>query len=133
MKNATWEGGFCRSFKIANTGTSSSRNWKLTFKLPSSVRITDRWSGKAGRSGKVVTVIAPGWAAVVAPGRKVVAFGFCASGSGEPSAVSVAEVASTDSRPAASRAHLKARSRAAHKAAKKKIRRAKHRAARRAR
>jgi len=94
-KDSTWTGGLCRSFKIANAGTTSSRSWKLTFTLPSSVKITDSWSGSATRSGNLVTVTAPSWAASVAPGASVAAFGFCASGSGEPSAISVSEVALT--------------------------------------
>ena len=121
-KDSTWTGGLCRSFKIANSGGKSSTNWKLTFTLPSSVRITDSWSGTATRSGNVVTVTAPSWAASIAPGTSVAAFGFCASGAGEPSAISVAAVASTATATAAARSRTTARARALEKA--KKIRRA---------
>jgi hypothetical protein len=130
IKDSTWASGFCRSFKIANSGGKSSTNWKLTFTLPSSVKITDSWSGTATRSGNVVTVMAPSWAASVAPGTNVAAFGFCASGAGEPSAISVAEVASVTTASAASRSRTTARARAAEKA--KKIRRAHKRRASRA-
>ncbi|MDP4604063.1 MAG: cellulose-binding domain-containing protein [Solirubrobacteraceae bacterium] len=119
-KDSTWTGGLCRSFKIANSGGKSSTNWKLIFTLPSSVRITDSWSGTATRSGNVVTVKAPSWAASIAPGKSVAAFGFCASGAGEPSAISVTEVASATA--AAARSRTTARARAVEKA--KKIRRA---------
>jgi len=126
-KDSTWTGGFCRSFKITNSGGKSSTNWKLTFTLPSSVKITDSWSGTATRSGNVVTVTAPSWAASIAPGTSVAAFGFCASGTGEPTAISVAEVASTTTAAAAARSRTTARARAVEKA--KKIRRAHKRSA----
>ena len=121
-KGATWTDGFCRTFEITNSGSKSSTNWKLSFTLPSSVKITDSWSGTATRSGNVVTVTAPSWAAAVAPGTSVMAFGFCASGTGEPSAISVADVASTATAAAAARSRTTARARAVEKA--KKIRRA---------
>ncbi|MCX6385468.1 MAG: cellulose binding domain-containing protein [Solirubrobacterales bacterium] len=123
-KDSTWATGFCRSFKITNSGTKASANWKLTFTLPSTVRITDSWSGSAVRSGNVVTVTAPNWAASVAPGASVVAFGFCASGIGEPTALAVAETASLTA-TTASRSRSAAKSRAAIKA--KKIRNARER------
>jgi hypothetical protein len=117
-KDATWNGGFCRTFKITNSGTKASTNWKLTFTLPTSVKITDSWSGTATRSGNVVTVTAPSWAATVAPGTSTMAFGFCASGTGQPSAISIAEVATSATAVAAARSRTTTGARAAEKAAK---------------
>ena len=116
IKDSTWENGFCRSFKVANSGTASSRSWKLVFTLPSSVKITESWSGTVTRSGNTVTVLAPSWAGEIAPNGNVTAFGFCASGTGEPSAISVTEVSPTGATAAAfsskSRAKAIARARA---------------------
>ncbi|MEI7438593.1 MAG: cellulose binding domain-containing protein, partial [Thermoleophilia bacterium] len=117
-KDSTWTGGFCRTFKLTNSGSKSSTNWKLTFTLPTSVKITDTWSGTATRSGNVVTVTAPSWAATVAPGTSMMAFGFCASGTGEPSAISVIEVATSTTAVATARSRTTAGARAAEKAAK---------------
>ncbi|MEI6625233.1 MAG: cellulose binding domain-containing protein, partial [Thermoleophilia bacterium] len=119
VKDSTWAAGFCRSFTIANAGTRSSTNWKLVFTLPSTVKITDSWNGTLTRNGNVVTVAAPGWAAAVAPRTSVAAFGFCATGTGEPTAISVTEVASTTTAVATARsgsiapAKLRARAKAA--------------------
>jgi hypothetical protein len=121
LKDSTWAGGFCRSFKVANSGIVTSTGWKLTFTLPSTVAITQSWSGSATRSGNTVTVTPETWAAKVAPGPGAASFGFCASGTGEPSAVSVTEVASTTA-VAATRSKSTAKSRATLKA--KKIRQA---------
>ena len=101
IKDSTWTGGYCRSFKVANTGTATSRSWKLVFTLPTAVKITQSWSGTVSRSGNTVTVLAPSWAGAVAPSGNVTAFGFCATGSGEPSAISVTEVAPTGATAAA--------------------------------
>ena len=130
LKDSTWASGFCRSFKVANSGTATSTGWKLTFTLPSTVAITQSWSGSVSRSGNTVTVRPEAWAAKVAPGPGAASFGFCASGSGEPSAVSVTEMASTTA-VAATRSKSTAKSRAIVKA--KKIRQARAQSALRSR
>jgi hypothetical protein len=129
-KDSTWNSGFCRSFTIANSGTRSSTNWKLVFTLPSSVKITDSWNGTVTRSGNVVTVTAPSWAASVAPRTSVAAFGFCATGTGEPTAISVTEIASTTTAVATARSGKATQVRALDKA--KRIRQARQLAAARA-
>ena len=113
-KDSTWNGGFCRSFTVANAGTRVSTNWKLVFTLPASVKITDSWSGTASRTGNIVTVMAPSWAAAIGPRASVAAFGFCATGTGEPTAIGVTETATV----AAARSRVPARVRAQEKAAK---------------
>jgi endoglucanase len=129
-KDSTWNGGLCRSFTITNTGTRASTNWKLRFTLPASVKITDSWSGTASRSGNVVTVTAPSWAASVAPRTSVAAFGFCATGTGEPTAIGVTEVATTTTAVAPARSGKATQTRAVDKA--KRIRHARQLAAGRA-
>ena len=129
-KDSTWNSGFCRSFTIANTGTRSSTNWRLTFTLPSSVRITDSWNGTVTRSGNVVTVTAPGWAASVAPRTSVAAFGFCATGTGEPTAIGVTEITTATTAVAAARSGKATQVRAVDKA--KRIRQARQLATARA-
>ena len=49
------------------------------------------------RSGNTVTVLAPSWGGVIDPGKSATVFGFCAKGRGEPSSVSVTEIAATTS------------------------------------
>jgi hypothetical protein len=123
LKDSTWSNGFCRSFKVTNTGTSASQSWRLVFTLPTNVAITQSWSGTVSRSGNTVTVLAPSWAAVVNPGANVTAFGFCASGVGEPSAVSVAEVSSPATRTLA--LSSKSRAKAIAKARAEQVRKIK--------
>jgi hypothetical protein len=117
-KDATWNGGFCRTFRITNSGSKASTNWKLTFTLPASVKITDTWSGTATRSGNVVTVTVPSWAATVAPGTSMMAFGFCASGTGAPSAISITQAGTSATAVATARSRTTTGARAAEKAAK---------------
>ena len=116
LSDSTWAGGFCRSFKVANSGSATSTGWRLTFTLPSTVAITQSWSGSATRSGNTVTVTPEAWAAKVAPGSGSASFGFCASGNGEPTAVAVREVASSTATVASAASRSSARSRARLKA-----------------
>ncbi len=90
--DSTWAGGFCRSFTVRNAGTAASSNWTLRFTLPSTATITDSWSGTAVRSGTSVAVTPADWSKVVQPGASTASYGFCASGTGEPSAISVGQV-----------------------------------------
>ena len=43
-------------------------------------------------SGSLISVTPPGWGAKIAPGQQVSVFGFCASGSGEPTDVKAVAV-----------------------------------------
>ena len=91
-RDSTWATGFCRSFTVANTGTGASTTWRLRFTMPAGSAITSSWSGTAVRSADAVTVTPPDWAAVVAPGARSTSFGFCASGTGEVSGVTIGPV-----------------------------------------
>ncbi|MFZ9668951.1 MAG: cellulose binding domain-containing protein [Solirubrobacterales bacterium] len=82
---------------MANSGTASSRSWRLAFTLPGDVVVTESWSGSMTRSGNTVTVLAPSWGGVIDPGKSATVFGFCARGRGEPSSLNVTEVAATRS------------------------------------
>lgn len=85
VSDSTWETGYCRSTVVRNNGTSAVRNWTLRFNLPSSVTITESWSGTVSRAGTAVTVTPPSWGAQIGAGQSVSTFGFCASGSAQPS------------------------------------------------
>ena len=94
VKDSTWDGGYCRSVQVENTGSQAIAGWTLRFTLPTSVTISQSWSGMLVRSGTAVTVTPPSWAAQVAPGQTVTSFGFCATtssnvnGAAEPAGVS---------------------------------------------
>ncbi|MBM3635060.1 MAG: glycoside hydrolase [Actinobacteria bacterium] len=92
-RDSTWETGLCRSFTVRNTGTTQVSGWRLAFTLPSGTSIRDSWNGTAGRQTGAVTVTPPTWAASIAPGASVNAFGFCANGTGEPTAVAASPAA----------------------------------------
>ena len=79
LKDSTWDGGYCRSVQVTNTGGQEISGWTLRFSLPTSVTVTQYWSGNLVRSGTAVTVTPATWAAQLAPGGSVTSFGFCAS------------------------------------------------------
>ena len=85
VKDSTWSSGFCRSTKITNTGTTNVNTWKLTFTLPPGAAISSSWNGTVAKNGSTITVTPPSWGAKIAAGKTVSVFGFCASGTGEPS------------------------------------------------
>jgi hypothetical protein len=57
--------------------------------MPTGSAITSSWSGTAVRSADVVTVTPPDWAGRIAAGARSTSFGFCASGTGDVTQVSV--------------------------------------------
>lgn len=83
-RDSTWETGLCRSVTVRNTGSTEVSGWRLAFTLPTSSVIRDSWNGTVARSGQQVTVTPASWAARIAPGGSVSAFGFCATGTTEP-------------------------------------------------
>ena len=93
LNDSTWDGGYCRSVQVKNTGTQPVNGWTLRFSLPTSVSVSQAWSGSLARSGTAVTVTPATWAAQVAPGQSLTSFGFCATtasnlnGSAEPTGV----------------------------------------------
>ena len=54
--------------------------------------LTSLWNGAVASSGSLISVIPPSWGAKIAPGQQVSVFGFCASGSGEPTDVKAVAV-----------------------------------------
>ncbi len=89
-RDSTWETGFCRSFTVRNTGPAQATSWTLSFRMPAGSRLRDTWNGTAVQSGDRVTVTPATWSQRIAPGASVSAFGFCADGAGEPTAVAAA-------------------------------------------
>ena len=87
--------------------------------------MTDSWSGSMTRSGNTVTVLAPSWGGVIDPGKSATVFGFCARGRGEPSSVSVTEVAATRSATAKGEAWQKRQQALARAEKAREIRQAK--------
>jgi len=89
LADSTWQGGYCRSTAVKNTGSTAINTWKLQFQLPATAVISQSWSGALTRVGTTVTVTPEAWAAKIAPGQTVTSFGFCVNGSGEPTAATV--------------------------------------------
>ncbi len=85
LQDSTWNGGYCRSTAIKNTGSSIVHGWTLKFTLPTSVTITQNWSGTMTRSGTSITVKPPTWGIDIGAGQSVNTWGFCAGGSTQPS------------------------------------------------
>ena len=83
-QDSTWDTGLCRSVTVRNTGATEVRGWRLAFTLPTSSVIRDSWNGTVSRVGEQVDVTPAAWASRIAPGQSVSAFGFCASGTAEP-------------------------------------------------
>ena len=87
-----WQSGYCGVITITNAGTVPTTTWTATFTLPKGTRISQSWNGavttQAVSIGTKVSVVAPSWGRVIAPGASVGHFGFCAAGTGLPTAVS---------------------------------------------
>ncbi|TXH42998.1 MAG: glycoside hydrolase [Actinobacteria bacterium] len=91
-KDSTWETGFCRSTTIKNTTATALDSWRLTLTMAPGTALTSSWNGTVASSGSLISVTPPGWGAKIAPGQQVSVFGFCASGSGEPTDVKAVAV-----------------------------------------
>lgn len=67
----SWGQGFQANVTLHNTGTAPVTDWRLTWRNPSGVRITNSWNGILRVSGDEVTVTSASWNATIAPGSAV--------------------------------------------------------------
>jgi hypothetical protein len=69
---------------VRNAGTTAKQPRVLRFRLATSVAITTSWNGTVKRNADVVDVTLPSWVATLAPGAASTDFGFCTSGTTQP-------------------------------------------------
>lgn len=74
-----WSTGYViQPVTVANTGTSTTTGWTVTFTLPSGHAVTGSWNATLTVSGQTVTVRNAGHNGTLAPGQSTT-FGFQAS------------------------------------------------------
>lgn len=78
-----WSGGFQGSVDVTNTGSSTFRDWTLTFDVPQGVTVSSGWNATFSQSGTTVAVKGPSWNADLEAGETV-NIGFTANGSDTP-------------------------------------------------
>jgi endo-1,4-beta-xylanase len=83
---SSWSGGFCQSVTIKNTGAAVS-NWTLKVATNGAV-ISSIWSASQTTSGTTMTVTPANYNASI-PTNGSVNFGFCGSGSAQPTLTSI--------------------------------------------
>ncbi|MDQ1246068.1 MAG: hypothetical protein QG597_435, partial [Actinomycetota bacterium] len=91
VPQSRWQSGYCGVVTISNTGMAPTITWTATFTLPKGTTVRQSWNGTVTTSplstGSKVSVVAPSWGRVIAPGATVGHFGFCAAGTGLPTSV----------------------------------------------
>jgi len=83
-QDSSWEGGYCRTAVVTNTGDEASGPWHLIFRLPAEASMSTHWNGVISEAGGIFTVTPPSWADTIGAGNASSAFGFCVVGAGEP-------------------------------------------------
>ncbi|WP_433930093.1 cellulose binding domain-containing protein [Sorangium cellulosum] len=82
-----WGSGYCASVTVTNRSASPTTGWSMVVGLNGST-LDHGWVANITRSNGQFTAANMDWNAEVQPGRSVT-WGFCGSGSGRPSIVSV--------------------------------------------
>jgi chitodextrinase len=76
-----WDSGFTADVTVANTGSSASTGWTVSWAWDGNQRITNVWNGTESRSGQDETVTNAGYNGAI-PAGGTTSFGFQASYSG---------------------------------------------------
>ncbi|MBB5897861.1 cellulose binding domain-containing protein [Kutzneria kofuensis] len=76
-----WSTGFTANVTVANTGTTATTGWKVTWTWGGNQQIASVWNGVESRSGQSETVTNAGYNGAIAPGGNT-SFGFQAGYSG---------------------------------------------------
>ena len=76
-----WSSGFTANVTVANTGSTTSSGWKVTWTWGGGQQITNVWNGVESHSGQSETVTNAGYNGAIAPGGNT-SFGFQANISG---------------------------------------------------
>ncbi|WP_433501137.1 cellulose binding domain-containing protein [Sphaerimonospora sp. CA-214678] len=70
--SSTWGGGMTTNIAITNTGSTTVRDWRLTFDFPNpGQQVTAGWSATWSQTGSAVTATAMPWNKDIAPGKTV--------------------------------------------------------------
>lgn len=68
--SSTWGDGMTTSIAITNTGSTTVRDWRLTFDFPDpGQQVTSGWSATWSQTGSAVTATAVSWNKEIAPGQ----------------------------------------------------------------
>jgi endoglucanase len=78
-----WSNGFTADLRITNNGTAALTSWQLTFRVGSTVSVSNGWNGTWTQTGTTVSVSSPPYGGSVPTGGAV-STGFQASFSGSP-------------------------------------------------
>ncbi|GAA3435534.1 cellulose binding domain-containing protein [Kutzneria kofuensis] len=65
-----WSTGFTANVTVANTGTTATTGWKVTWTWGGNQQIASVWNGVESRSGQSETVTNAGYNGAIAPGGK---------------------------------------------------------------
>jgi len=76
-----WSTGFTAGVTVANTGSTTSTGWKVTWTWGGGQQITNAWNGVESHSGQSESVTNAGYNGAIAPGGNTT-FGFQANSSG---------------------------------------------------
>ena len=71
-----WSNGWCGSLLVTNNGSTSVSKYTTGFDLPTTVNLSDKWSGTFSRSGTRFTVLSASGEAIAA-GQTNSSTGFC--------------------------------------------------------
>jgi endoglucanase len=84
--SSDWGGGFNAEVKVANSGTTALKSWKVTWTWPGSQKVTSMWNASYTQSGATVTAgNADHNGAVAVGGSASFGFGGAPGGGGVPS------------------------------------------------
>ena len=76
-----WDSGFTANVTVANTGTSATTGWKVTWTWAGNQQVSNVWNAVESHSGQAETVTNAGYNGTIAPGGST-SFGFQAGYSG---------------------------------------------------
>lgn len=73
-----WGTGFQGEIRVTNTGTTTLDPWKIEWRFPDDIRLSNGWGATVTQTGTAVTATAPSWNSRLAPGQSV-SVGFTAT------------------------------------------------------
>ncbi|MFJ1585239.1 cellulose binding domain-containing protein [Streptomyces sp. NPDC088197] len=76
-----WGSGFTADVTVANSGTSATRSWTVSWTYPGSQRVTNSWNATVAQSGAAVTAASLAYNGALAPSAET-HFGFQGTYSG---------------------------------------------------
>ncbi|MFD5462653.1 glycoside hydrolase family 6 protein [Kitasatospora sp. NPDC127059] len=88
-----WGSGFTANVTVANTGTTATKSWTITWSWGGNQQITNSWNATTAQSGAAVTAASQGYNGALAP-NATTSFGFQATYSGGNTAPSLTCTAS---------------------------------------